>query len=308
MRIAVMGTGGTGGFFGGLLARAGEDVTFVARGAHLDAIRRHGLTVRSRLLGDFTVAAKATDDPTEVGVVDLVLFCVKAYDNDTAIPAIRPLVGRDTMVLSVQNGIDNEELIARVVGSRAVLGAMAGVSAVIPAPGVIEHTAGGLIRFGELNGGTTPRTARLLETLRAAGIQAELHPDVRVVLWDKFVFICALSGVTALTRLSIGVIRADPETATLFRGTMEEVDVLARASHVPLPPDCVDRWWAFLASADPAIRGSMAHDLAAGRRLELETLNGTVVRLGRERGVPTPLNFAIYAALRPYVGGAPTSR
>ena len=134
MRIAVMGTGGTGGFFGGLLARTGEDVTFIARGAHLDAIRRHGLTVRSQLLGDFTVAAKATDDPTEVGVVDLVLFCVKAYDNDTAIPAIRPLVGRDTMVLSVQNGIDNEDLIARVVGSRAVLGAMAGVSAVIPAP------------------------------------------------------------------------------------------------------------------------------------------------------------------------------
>jgi 2-dehydropantoate 2-reductase len=149
MRIAVMGAGGTGGFFGGLLARAGEDVTFIARGANLDAIRRHGLTVRSRLLGDFTVAAKATDDPAEVGVVDLVLFCVKAYDNDTAIPAIRPLVGRDTMVLSVQNGIDNEERIARVVGSRAVLGAMAGVSAVISAPGVIEHTAVCQIRFGE---------------------------------------------------------------------------------------------------------------------------------------------------------------
>jgi 2-dehydropantoate 2-reductase len=308
MRIAVMGTGGTGGFFGGLLARAGEDVAFIARGAHLDAIRRHGLTVRSRLLGDFTVAAKATDDPADVGVVDLVLFCVKGYDNDTAIPAIRPLVGRDTMVLSVQNGIDNEELIARVVGSGAVLGATAAVSAVIAAPGVIEHTSQGLIRFGELGGGTSPRAARLLETLCAAGIQAELHPDVRVMLWDKFVVICAFSGVTALTRLSIGVIRADPETAILFRGTMEEVDALARASDVPLPSDCVDRWWAFLASADPAIRGSMAHDLAAGRRLELESLNGTVVRLGRERGVPTSLNFAIYAALRPYAGGASAPR
>jgi 2-dehydropantoate 2-reductase len=307
MRIAVMGAGGTGGFFGGLLARAGEDVTFIARGAQLEAIRRHGLTVRSRTLGDFTVAARAVADPAQVGVVDLVLFCVKTYDNDAAIPAIRPLVGPGTMVLSVQNGIDNEEALARVVGAGAVLGAMAGVSAVVAAPGVVEHATGGLIRFGEPDGGTSPRAERLLATLRAAGIQAELHPDVRVVLWDKFVFICALSGVTALTRLPVGVIRADPEAAALFRGTMEEVEALARASGVPLPAGCVDAWWDYLLAADAGVRGSMAHDLAAGRRLELETLNGTVVRLGRERGVPTPLNFAVYAALRPYAGGAPAS-
>lgn len=307
MRITVMGAGGTGGYFGALLARAGEDVTFIARGAHLEAICTQGLTVKSRLAGDFTLPVKATDDPGEVGPVELVLFCVKAYDTATAAEQIRPLVGQDTVVLSVQNGIENEEEIGKVVGSEPVIGAVAYVSSVIEAPGVIAQRAGpGKIVFGELAGGTSPRTERLQSTFQRAGIAAELRPDIRITLWDKFLFICAINGITALTRLPIGPILACPETRGLYRGTMEEVEVVARASGITLPDECVDQKLAFTSGLESSARGSMYYDLAAGRRLELEVLNGTAVRLGREHGIPTPLNFAIYAALKPYADGAPT--
>ncbi len=179
MRMVVMGTGGTGGYFGGLLARAGEEVTFVARGAHLEAIRAQGLTVKSRLAGDFTLRVKATDNPAEVGPVDLILFCVKAYDTDAAAEQIRSLVGPDTVILSVQNGIDNEEWIARIVGDKHVIGAVAQISSVIEAPGVIAQTAGpGKILFGELAGDASPRTERLLGIFRRAGIAAEFRPDI----------------------------------------------------------------------------------------------------------------------------------
>jgi len=306
MRIAVMGAGGTGGYFGALLARAGEEVTFIARGAHLEAIRTHGLTVKSRLAGDFTLPVKATGDPGEVGAVELVLFCVKTYDTATAADQLRPLVGRDTVVLSVQNGIDNEEQIGRVVGREPVIGAAAYVSSVIEAPGVIAQTAGpGKIAFGELAGGPSPRTERLRSTFQRAGIAAELCPDIRITLWEKFLFICALSGITALTRLPIGPILACPETSALLRGTMEEVEAVARASGITLPDRCVDEAFAFVTRLESSLRGSIYYDLTAGRRLELEVLNGTVVRLGREHGISTPLNFAIYAALKPYSDGAP---
>jgi 2-dehydropantoate 2-reductase len=307
MRIAVVGAGGTGGFFGGLLARADEDVTFIARGAHLEAIRERGLTVKSRFVGDFTVKARATDDPAEVGPVDLVLFCVKAYDTESAATQMRPLVGPGTVVLPVQNGIDSAERIGRLVTSDAVIGGVAGASAVIEAPGVIDHRGGDRIHFGELAGGTSPRTERLLPVVRKAGIKAELRPDIRVALWEKFVRICGLSGLTALTRLPLGPVLGCPETRELFRGTLREVEAVGRAEGVALPPDTVDTSIAFYAGAPPDVRGSLYYDLAAGRRLEVDTLNGTVVRLGRERGVPTPLNFAIYAALKPYAAGAPTS-
>jgi 2-dehydropantoate 2-reductase len=307
MRIAVVGAGGTGGFFGGLLARAGEDVAFIARGAHLGAIRERGLTVKSRFVGDFTVKAHATDDPAEVGPVDLVLFCVKAYDTETAAARMPPLVGPGTVVLPVQNGIDSAERIGRLVTPGAVIGGVAGVSAVIEAPGVIDHRAGGRIDFGELAGGTSPRTERLLPVLRNAGIQAELRPDIRVALWEKFVRICGLSGLTALTRLPLGPVLGCPETRELFRGTLREVEAVGRAEGVALPADTVETAMALFAGAPSDVRGSLYYDLAAGRRLEIDTLNGTAVRLGRERDVPTPLNFAIYAALKPYAGGAPAS-
>ena len=306
MRIAVVGAGGTGGYFGGLLARAGQDVTFIARGAHLEALRARGLTVESKLAGTFTIPVQATDAPSEVAPVDLILFCVKTYDTDTAAESIRPLIRPDTMLLSLQNGIDNEEHIAWAAGHTLRIGAVAYVVSAIKAPGVVAQTAGpGKIILGELSGGASARTERLRDVLQRAGITAEVHPDIRVVLWQKFLFICAFSGVTAVTRLPIGAILADSVTRGLFRGEVEEVEEVARADGIDLPADCVEQTLATAAAVEPWGRGSLYHDLAVGRRLELESLNGEVVRRGREHGIETPLNFAIYAALRPYVDGPP---
>ena len=306
MRIGVVGAGGTGGYFGGLLSRAGQDVTFIARGAHLEALRARGLTVESKLAGTFTVPVQATDDPHEVGSVDLILFCVKTYDTDGAAEGIRPLIRPDTTFLSLQNGIDNEERISRATGHTSGIGAVAYIVSAIKAPGVVAQTAGpGRIMFGELSGGASERTERLREVLQGAGIAAEVHPDIRVTIWQKFLFICAFSGVTAVSRLPIGTILADPVTHALFRGTSEEVEAVARADGIGLPDDCVEQAMTQAAAVEPWGRGSLYGDLAGGRRMELEGLNGEVVRRGGENGVSTPLNFAIYAALRPYVDGTP---
>jgi 2-dehydropantoate 2-reductase len=306
MRVTVMGSGGTGGYFGGLLARAGEEVTFIARGAHLAAIRARGLTVHSRLAGNFTVPARATDDPAASGPADLVLFCVKAYDTESAAERLQPAVGPDTVILPVQNGIDSAERIGRIVGSERVIGGLAGVSSVVEAPGIIEHRAGpDVIQLGELDGPPSPRTERIVEVLRRAGVKAQVRPDMRVALWEKFVLICGLSGLTALTRLPLGAVLACPETRALFRQVMEETQAVGRAGGVPVPQEHAERMLKFFEGSDPAIRGSLYYDLAAGRRLEIETLNGTVVRLGEKHGAPTPANFAVYAALKPYADGAP---
>ena len=306
MRVTVMGTGGTGGYFGGLLARAGEDVTFVARGAHLEAIRAKGLMVRSRLVGDFTVPARATDDPAEAGPADLILFCVKAYDTERAAGRLGSAVGPETVILPVQNGIDSAERIGRVVGRDRVIGGLAGVSSVIAAPGVIEHRAGpDLIQLGEMDGRPSARTSRIAATLEHAGMKAQVRTDIRVALWEKFVLICGLSGLTALTRLSIGAVLACPETRTLLRQVMEETAAVGRVEAPALSEGIVENLLKFFSAADPAIRGSLYYDLAAGRRLEIETLNGAVVRLGRERGIPTSASFVVYASLKPYAEGPP---
>jgi 2-dehydropantoate 2-reductase len=307
MRIAVMGTGGTGGYFGGLLARAGEDVTFIARGKHLDAIRKNGLAIKSVLAGDFTISAKATDNADDIGPVDFVLFCVKAYDNAVAAKQIRPLIGPETVVLSVQNGIDNEQQIGEVIGPEHVVGCVSYVSSTIESPGVIAQTGGpGKIVFGEMQGGTSARTEALQRTLQNSGITAELYPDIQAALWQKFIMICGANGITALTRLPMGEILVCEETNHLMRGTVQEVEAVARACYANLPEGCVDQSMDFFSSVEPSVRGSMYYDLAAGRRLELEVLNGTVVRLGDEHGIPTPMNFAIYAALKPYSDGTPS--
>ena len=262
--------------------------------------------MESRLAGTFTLPVRATDDPSEVGPVDLILFCVKTYDTDAAAESVRPLLHPETMLLSLQNGIDNMERIARVTGHTPGVGAVAYVVSALREPGVVAQTARpGKIIVGELSGGASARTERLHDVLRGAGIEAELHPDIQVILWQKFLFICAFSGVTAVTRLPIGTILADPVTHRLFRGTSEEVEAVARASEIDLPSDCVEQAMAQAVAVEPWGRGSLYHDLAGGRRLELEGLNGEVVRRGREHGVQTPLNFAVYAALRPYVGGTP---
>jgi 2-dehydropantoate 2-reductase len=308
MRIAVMGTGGTGGYFGGLLARAGEDVTFIARGDHLEAIRKNGLAIKSVLAGDFLIPAKATDNPNDIGPGDCVLFCVKAYDNAEAADQIRPLIGPETVVLSVQNGIDNEQQIGEVIGPEHIVGCVSYVSSTIESPGVIAQMAGpGKIVLGEMEGGTSPRTEAVQSTLQNSGITAELHADIQVALWQKFLAICGVNGITALTRLPMGEILACEETRNLLKGTMEEVEAVARASGAALPEGCVDQSMDLFSSMGPSVRGSMYYDLAAGRRLELDVLNGTVVRLGGEHGIPTPINLAVYAALKPYLDGAPSS-
>jgi 2-dehydropantoate 2-reductase len=300
MKIAVMGSGGIGGYFGGLLARAGEDVTFIARGAHLEAIRKNGLEVKS-VAGDFHVRARATHDPAAVGPVDLVLFCVKGYDTDAAGLQIRPMVDPKTVVLCLQNGVDNEERLAAILGENHVVTGVVHILSTISAPGIINQTAGPRsLTFGEKDGLVTPRADRILAALKGAGIQAELSPQIQVDLWEKFLFICAQGGVTALARLSIGEILTCSETAALYRSVMEEVALVGRAKGIPLPADAVDRALTFARGLQPGMRSSLAHDLSQGNRLEVETLAGTVVRYGREAGVPTPFNFAIYACLKPH--------
>ena len=308
MRIAVMGAGGLGSVIGGLLARAGEDVTLVARGAHLEAIRSSGLTVKSPTAGTFSMQVPATDDPAEVGPVDLIVFGVKLYDLETAAEKMRPMIGPDTVVLPIQNGIDAAERIGRIVGSDAVIGGTATVGGRIEEPGIVAHTVlANTIACGELPSGTSPRTERVRAVLERAGFSAEAHPDVLVPIWEKFVALAATGGVMSLTRLTAGPIRGCPETRALFLGAMEEAAAAGRAQGVRIADDLVDHHMALVDRAPPGARSSMAADLLNGRRLELESLNGTIVRLGRDLGVPTPLNFAIYAALKPYVDGAPSA-
>lgn len=305
MRIVVIGAGGTGGYFGGLLARAGEDVSFLARGAQLEALRTHGLTVKSRLAGTFSLPVHATSDPQEIGPVDLVLFSVKMYDTGAASPGLHFFIGPETIVLPIQNGIDAAEQLSEKVGIEHLVGGVAYVTSQIESPGVIAQTAGaGSIELGELAGGQSERTERVKQVLRHAGIRAELPPDIRVTLWEKFLFICAFSGVTALTRLPLGQVLAYQETSDLLKAVMREGEELARARGIALPVDIVERSYAALQALEPEAMGSMAFDLLAGRRLEIEALNGTMVRLGKEHGMVLPFNFAIYAALKPYANGA----
>ena len=305
MRIAVMGAGGTGGYFGGLLAKAGEDVTFIARGEHLEALQTQGLTVKSALAGDFTIPVEATHDPRDMKPVDLVLFCVKTYDTESAAELIRPLVSPKTVVFSIQNGIDNHERIGEFFGIESVICAVAQISSVVESPGVIAHRSGNLARilFGEVDGKVSARCEQLLATFQNAGITAELHSDISVALWEKFIFICGASGLTALTRLTIGAILACPETKEFLLSVITEAAAVGRAAGVDLPQDRVDTAMDRLANLGPQGRGSMAYDLNAGRRLELETLNGAVVRLGQQLGISAPSNYAIYAALKPLIDG-----
>jgi 2-dehydropantoate 2-reductase len=306
MRIAIVGAGGTGGYFGGLLARAGREVTFIARGSTLEALRTRGLTLHSAVEGTFTVEVEATDDPAAVGPVDLILFCVKAYDTVEAATSIRPLVGPDTVILSIQNGVENEQRIADAVGQNAVLGAIAGLSVRADAPGVIavDQEPGG-ITFGELAGGESERTAAVAKVLSGAGFTVTVDPNMPVQLWHKFVFICGLSGVSSVARQPIGAILRYTETAALYRGVMEETAAVARAVGVALPESSADTWMQRSAGLNPVMYGSMYFDLEHGRRMEVGSLNGSVVRLGRDAGVPTPLNAAVYGALRPYENGTP---
>jgi 2-dehydropantoate 2-reductase len=300
-----MGTGGVGGYYGGMLARAGEDVTLIARGTHLEVMRSSGLTLKTTHAGEFNIPVKATDDPDEIGTVDLVIFCVKTYDTDTAARIILPIIGPQTVIMSLQNGVENEARIAGVVGKKHVIGAAAYISSVIEAPGVINQSWVLKVYLGELSGKPSSRTEQLVKAFERAGVAAEIPPDIHVAMWSKLLRISAFAGVGCVTRLPSETILSCPETTSLFWGVVEEGYAVARAGGIDMPDDFIDQFRGIIATLAPTLRPSMYYDLEAGRRLELEELIGTVIHLGEKHKVATPLSFAIYAALKPYVNGFP---
>ena len=300
MKIAIMGTGGVGGYYGGLLAQTGQDVTFIARGAHLRAIRETGLQVKS-VHGDFLVSpAQATDAPAAVGPVDLVIFATKTYHTDEAAQAVKPMVGKGTTVVSFQNGVDAADRIGAVVGMEHVLGGATWLSAAIEAPGVIgQYSQFRRIALGEFNGQSTPRLQAVHDVLKATGATVELSDSILKVLWTKFAFIAAVSALGSLTRVTFGEYRAVPEARAVLTQALEEVAAVSRAKGVPLDPDVVDKTLAFIDGSAAGIKPSMQRDVEAGRVSELESMVGIVVRLGADLNVPTPaLRFA-YAMLKP---------
>ena len=300
MKILIMGTGGVGGYYGGLLAQQGNEVTFIARGAHLYALRHEGLKVKS-VHGDFTVSpANATDEPIKVGAVDLILFCVKTYNTDEAAQDIRPSVGHQTVVMSLQNGVDAAERIGKVIGLEHVVGAATWLSSAVEAPGVIRQISQfRRIVFGELAGGRSERIQSIFEVLNQTGITVEISENIYKVLWTKLVFITAVSSIGSLTRLPMGDYRSLPETRTLLSGIMQEVESVARAQGVDLDRDVVQKWMEFIDNAAPGIKPSMQLDVESGNRTELESMIGVVGRKGRELGVPTPMADFVYATLLP---------
>ncbi len=300
MKILIAGSGGVGGYYGGLLAQSGNDVTFLARGEHLKAIREHGLQVKS-VHGDFVVfPAQATDTPAEVGPVDLILFCTKTYDTETVAEALRPCVGAETAIISLQNGVDAAERIGAILGLEHVLGGATWISSAVEAPGVIhQFSQFRRIVFGELDGRLTPRAQAIYQTLKATGATVELSENILSVIWTKFVFIAAVSGISSLTRLEMGEFRHVPETRALMTALMREVEALARAQKITLDADVVEKSLAFVDAAAPNIKSSMQRDVESGRRTELESMIGVICRKGREWGVLTPVADFVYAALLP---------
>jgi 2-dehydropantoate 2-reductase len=300
MKIGVVGAGGVGGYYGARLALAGLEVGLIARGDHLAAIRERGLRVRADD-GDFTVRVAASDDPAEIGPCDAVLFCVKSYDTDQAAVLLGPLLKPETGVVSLQNGVDNEEKIAARVGPEHVLGGASFILAHIAEPGVVEQM--GSVRrviFGELDGSRSERVAGLLAEFRRAEIDSDLADDIRVVLWDKFAFLCALAGLTAVTRLPIDELLAVPETRKLFRELVREVSLVAQAEGVELADDIVHQKTAFAETLGPDFFSSLHHDLVTGHRLELDALHGELTRRAARHGIPVPVSEMIYALLRPW--------
>jgi 2-dehydropantoate 2-reductase len=302
MRFAIFGTGGVGGYFGGRLAQAGYDVTFIARGKHLAAIKKNGLLVES-ILGDFIVKpAQATDDPRIIGQVDTILVAVKAWDVPAAAESMKPMVREETLVVPLENGVDAPEQLSSVLGREHVLGGLCRISAFVSEPGIIKHAGvPPYIAFGEFDNKKSERVLRLADFFaNLTGVSVEIPDDIHKAMWEKFVFIAAASGVGAVTRQPIGVVRSLPETRNLLLCAMEEVVKVGRARGVNLDENTADR--IMTAVVDRAPEGtipSMQKDIIEGRRSELEAQTGAVVRLGRQQGIPTPVNDFIYASLLP---------
>jgi 2-dehydropantoate 2-reductase len=305
MKIAVMGSGGVGGFYGGHLARVGCDVTFVARGAHLQAMREHGLRIESAAHGDVHLPqVNVTDDPATIGTVDLAILAVKLWDIEDVAKKLKPVVGPHTAVLSLQNGVIKDDILRREFGDKAVMGGVGYVATHISRPGVI-HQTGKLQRllFGEYDGRRSARAEALLAAALRTGIDVELVADIRRTLWEKYVFLVGLSGSTSTMRLPIGPIRENPQTRAFLHDLMRETVAVGRAHGVALPEDYADQRLAFADTVAADMTSSMHHDLERGNRLEVAWLSGSVVQLGKAVNVPTPVNRAVWDVLALHAGG-----
>ncbi len=306
MRIAVIGAGGVGGYFGGRLAQAGHDVAFVARGRHLAALRERGLVIESSL-GNATIRnATFTDDVASVAPCDVVMFCVKLWDIETAAQAIAPLVAAGGMVIPFQNGVDAPDVLGRILGPQRVVGGVAYIAAMIREAGVIAHT-GTMARLvvGAFDDRHAQGVAAFRDACVAAGVNAELSADIRRALWDKFCFLAAFSGSTAMSRQPIGVVRSDPDLRAAFEAAMREAWTVGRARGVPLADDYVAQQLTFTDGLPALMRSSMLNDLVAGNRLEAPWLSGAVARMAAEAGIPAPVSATFFAAMKPFLAGPP---
>jgi 2-dehydropantoate 2-reductase len=308
MHFAILGSGAVGGYYGAKLARSGQKVSFLARGSHLRAIRERGLMVWSPL-GDFTVRAQAEEDPAAVGPVDVVLLAVKTYDNATALPMLKPLVGESTVVMTLQNGVDSVDDVAAVVGRERVLGGPTYIATALSAPGLIEQTGTHRrIVFGEAFGeraAVSERVGRIADVLKAADIQTEAVADARVPLWEKFIYLAPFAAFTGAARLPIGPLWSDPAIKTQFMAAVAEVEAVARAEGVNVrePKNLEAYVTQYVDALPPSTRSSLLIDLQQGKRIEVESLPGAVVRRGLAAGVPTPIMAGLYSVLRPWAGG-----
>lgn len=309
MHFAILGSGAVGGYYGAKLARSGQKVSFLARGAHLRAIRERGLMVWSPL-GDFTVRAQAEEDPAAIGPVDVVMLAVKTYDNAAALPLLTPLLGDATVVMTLQNGVDSVDEVAAVVGRERVLGGPTYIATALSAPGLIEQTGTHRrIVFGEAFGSRTDvseRVGKIADVLKAADIQAEAVPDARVPLWEKFIYLAPFAAFTGAARLPIGPLWSDPAIQAQFMAAVAEVEAVARAEGVAVREhgSLMEYVRHYVDVLPPGTRSSLLIDLQMGKRIEVESLPGSVVRRGQAAGVPTPVMAGLYSVLRPWAGGS----
>src|SRR5215469_15769952 len=304
MRIAVMGSGGVGGYFGARLAQAGCEVGFIARGAHLAALRERGLVVESKLGNISLPKVRVTDDPTTLGSVDAILLGVKLWDTETAARAISPIVGPKTAVLSLQNGVQKDDVLRRILGNEPVMGGLCYIAATLARPGVISHTGTmQKVVFGEYDGTRSARAEAFLKACQDGGIDAELSQDVRKAIWEKFVFLVGLSATTTTVRLPIGPIRAHPRTRAFLLDVMREAVAVGRAQGVSLHAEYAEDRLGFSDGLPAEMNSSMHNDLERGNRLEVDWLSGAVVKLGQEAGVPTPVNRVVSDILALHADG-----
>jgi 2-dehydropantoate 2-reductase len=303
MKIAAIGAGGVGGYFGARLQQGGQDVSFLARGRHLAALKKDGLTLNSPL-GAAKLKVKVFERPADIGPVDVVMFAVKLWDTESAAESLRPIVGGNTVVIPFQNGVESIERLRKILPEKSVMGGSAYIASRIGAPGVIEHIGTmARLQFGPLLPGQRPAAEQFLSACTQAKINAELTDDIQRANWEKFVFLVALSSATGVSRAPVGVVRADPDLRWLFEQAMRETWQLGRARGVKLADDFVETRMKFAETLPHEMKASMLHDLEAGGRLEAPWLCGAVARMAREAGIEAPVNRAVFAALKPYVDG-----